>query len=562
MMNKGARVLIIGFDGADWKILKPLLDENKVPNIAKLIREGFSSPLNSTTPPMTLPSWSSMLSGATPGVHGIFDFVHKKEGAWRLQFSSAKDRAVPTIHEWLSEQGKRVVSIAVPTTWPPKPVNGVVVSGFDSPVATGIDGSFCYPEEIYSQIEEKFGGLRFADFQESDIGEGWHDKALQLLHKEIKRKTEIGLWILDQERWDCFMLLFGESDTVSHHFWAFHDSESPRHPTEPKFSHLQAAIFDIYVALDQALGKFLDAGAADIVCICSDHGFGGAGDYALFLNRYLEQKGWLEYRKQAQVQGTRFGAGILDKVREVGLRHIPHQLQGKIFRRLPRRLVNFVESRNRFGNINFQQTRAISDEMNYAATIRLNVPQDKEREIFERLRQDLLDWKVDGQHPVKEVYYREDVYQGELVYRSPEVVLILAERDGYTYTLIPSVRAKKGQTWRKLKASELLGGKGLGMNGSHRQHGILVIWGQGIRQGIDQNILEDLPNMQDITPTLLCAKNWEIPAHCDGRVLQKIFTTPMEESRKNWASKRQEVRDASNEEYAAIKKRLEGLGYL
>lgn len=558
---RGARLLIIGFDGGDWKILRPLLEQNKIPNIAKLIQEGFSSPLNSTTPPMTLPSWSSMLTGATPGVHGIFDFVHKEEDSWKLRFSNAKDRPIPTIHEWLSEQGKRVASIAVPTTWPPSSVNGVIISGFDSPVATGIDGSFCYPKELYQEIEKRFGGLRFADFQESLIGEGWHERALELLHKEIKRKRDVGLWLLEQEYWDCFMLLFGESDTVSHHFWAFYDQDSPRHPKDSP-EHLQKAIFDVYIALDEALGKLLASASAEIVCICSDHGFGGAGDYALFLNRYLEQKGWLRYKKQAQVDGLRFGTGILDRVRELGLKYVPHQVQGKIFRKLPSRLINFLESRTRFGNIDFQHTQAVSDEMNYAATIRLNVSKYRERENFERLKQDLLDWEVDGHHPVQEVYFRDDLYQGDCAHRSPEVILILAEREGYTYTLLPSARSMKGKTWRKLEKEELLGGKGLGMNGSHRQHGILLIWGKEIQQGINQHILKEIPNMQDIAVTLLCANNWTIPEHCDGRILQEIFTHSKEERRKTWHSKPQNQQNISSKEHAAIQKRLEGLGYL
>ena len=69
--------------------------------------------------------------------------------------------------------GKKVALIAVPTTLPPSPVNGVMVSGFDSPVSTGIDGSFCHPPELYDELQERFGGLNFADFQETSIDDAW-----------------------------------------------------------------------------------------------------------------------------------------------------------------------------------------------------------------------------------------------------------------------------------------------------------------------------------------------------------------------------------------------------
>ena len=128
---------------------------------------GAHGKLNSTTPPMTLPSWSSMLTGCYPGTHGIFDFVHRDSTAkdWRLEFTNATHRAVPTLHEWLSLCGKRVASIAVPTTWPPSSVNGVMVSGFDSPVSTGIDGSFCHPPELYNELQSRFGGSYLQTFR-------------------------------------------------------------------------------------------------------------------------------------------------------------------------------------------------------------------------------------------------------------------------------------------------------------------------------------------------------------------------------------------------------------
>ena len=174
----GARALIIVLDGAEWNVIRRLQGEGLLPNLTRLIDTGASGPLNSTTPPMTLPSWSSMLTGCYPGTHGIFDFVHRDstDKDWRLEFTNATHRAVPTIHEWLSLCGKRVASIAVPTTWPPSSVNGVMVSGFDSPVSTGIDGSFCHPPELYAELQSRFGGLNFADFQETSIDDEWlHD---------------------------------------------------------------------------------------------------------------------------------------------------------------------------------------------------------------------------------------------------------------------------------------------------------------------------------------------------------------------------------------------------
>ena len=183
------------------------------------------------------------------------------------------------------------------------------VSGFDGPVSTGIDASFCEPKGVYDEIKRRFGGMKFADFQESVIDEAWHDRALDALLREIPRKTAIAKWLMESERYDCFMLLFGESDTVSHHFWMFHDEDSPRHNPDAS-ERLKGAIATVYAALDEALGALIAAAGPEHVCVVSDHGFGGASTYALYLNRFLESKGWLTYRHEVEVDGMATGSGL------------------------------------------------------------------------------------------------------------------------------------------------------------------------------------------------------------------------------------------------------------
>ena len=92
MKGSGARTLIVGLDGATWDLADRFIAEGRMPNLARLVKEGVRAPLNSTSPPMTLPSWSSMLTGCNPGRHGIFDFVRKVEDRWALEFTNATHR--------------------------------------------------------------------------------------------------------------------------------------------------------------------------------------------------------------------------------------------------------------------------------------------------------------------------------------------------------------------------------------------------------------------------------------------------------------------------------------
>ena len=549
----GARVLIVGWDGATWDLAKPWIDAGRLPTLKTLLEEGTHADLNSTTPPMTLPSWSSMLTGCNPGKHGIFDFMqHNRPGV--AEFSNASHRLTPTIHRILSDRGGRVASIAVPTTWPPDQVNGVVVSGFDSPVSTGIDGSFCHPKSLYSQLTEKFGGLRFADFQESHIDDGWHDRARELLLQEIERKEKIGSWLLEQERWDCFMLLFGESDTASHHFWMYHDEESPRFQTSGK-PELRETIADVYQRLDRALGMLIEKAKPDVVCICSDHGFGGAGVHAIYLNRFLEQHGWLKYHRQIQVNGLRAGSGVMDRARAAAVRYVPPSLQGRIFRAIPNRILSAIERRARYGNINMARSRLYSDELNYAATVR--TPNPISESEYSALKAALMDWTVDGHPVIQAVERREELYWGDAVSRSPEIILTPHLREGYSYTILPSQRAQKGQLWRCLEPHEFKGGKGLGMNGTHRQYGVLSLWGQNI--AAKQSVAA---NMMDIAPTLLHAMGEAVPEHMDGDVLMDAFNVDTPVRYATSSALHATVQDANAAEAEAIRRRLEGLGYL
>jgi len=561
MSTTGARTLIVGWDGATWDLAQPFIDAGDLPVLGQLVAEGAIAPLNSTMPPMTLPSWSSMLTGCNPGRHGIFDFVRKVPGKWQLEFTNATHRQVPTVHRVLSDRGARVASIAVPTTWPPDPLNGVVISGFDSPVSTGIDGSFCHPREVYTEIQSRFGGLKFADFQESNIGPGWHEDALAALHREIPRKRAIAEWLMSNQRWDAFMLLFGESDTVCHHFWMFHDSDSPRHPSNVP-AVLRDAIRSVYMALDEALGRLIEAASPDHVCICSDHGFGGAGEHVLYLNRYLEETGWLRYRRQVQVDGVRSGTGIADRLRGLAATKLPSELQGKVFRAVPDSILGHIETRSRYGDIDMDETRALSDEMNYAATLRLNLPEedvDGRAEAVSQLREILAEWTVDGHRVVDSVHTREELYDGDCVSDSPELIIELALRDNYSYTLLPSARAQPGETWRLLNEDEHAGGKGLGMNGTHRQHGVLALWGKGVHAGARLEA-----GMPDIAPTLLHLMGEAVPGHMDGRVLTEALEASLAEvaHAKPEAAPVTAPTSATAEEAEAIRKRLERLGYL
>ncbi len=346
--------------------------------------------------------------------------------------------------------------LGVPGTYPPEPVNGVMVAGFDSPVATSIDRSFVHPPELYELVR----AWRFADFQEHDIGDGWHAMALDRLLDKIEDKSRIAVDLFQSEPWDFFMVVFGESDTVSHHFWMFHDPNSPRH--RPGFEN---AIRDVYERLDHAVAQLIECAGDDVtIAVCSDHGFGGAGTGVVHINNWLAERGHLAFAQARE-----------SVLKRAALTLTPQRARGALFRAF-QGMATRAESHSRFAGIDFMVTRAWSDELNYFPSVRLNVkgrepngqvaPEDYDP-YSKDLCAELESWDV-----IARARRRDEVYDGPHVERAPDIILELALEDGYSHSCI---RSRGGPAFRRLQPHEFLGGKERGMTGNHRPTGILFL---------------------------------------------------------------------------------------
>ena len=129
MAQKPRKVLVFGMDGADWDIMQPLIDKGDMPAMARLQREGAWGPLASTIHPHSPTAWASFLTGSNPGMHGIFDFVHRKPGTYEMEIFHTKLRGGKSLWQVLSQAGVRCGVMNVPMTHPPEKVNGYFVSG-------------------------------------------------------------------------------------------------------------------------------------------------------------------------------------------------------------------------------------------------------------------------------------------------------------------------------------------------------------------------------------------------------------------------------------------------
>ena len=132
-MSDGNKVILIGLDGATFRILRPLIDAGVMPNVARFIEGGASGPLMSTHPPVTCPAWPTMYTGVNPAKHGVFSFTCRDKNGGSPHTASLVDVKAPAVWELLGAAGHRVGVMNVPITFPAQPVNGFMLSGFPAP---------------------------------------------------------------------------------------------------------------------------------------------------------------------------------------------------------------------------------------------------------------------------------------------------------------------------------------------------------------------------------------------------------------------------------------------
>ncbi len=550
--------IVIGWDGADLDVVREL-GPSALPNLHALMARGAYARLESVKPFATLPNWITFLTGVNPGQHGVYDFTSRR--GYTVRFDGALGRRVNTIFSDLDAQGFACACLGFPGTYPPERLtHGVFMSGWDSPVAFEADRSFVEPRALYDELTQTFGAWRFDDVDEfQEHTDRWFETLIATLVERIAHKTRVFSAVMKKKEWDVFACYFGESDTAAHHLWAHHDPRSPRRPNHVSHA-LAQGLAKIYCALDQQLGELIGLAGEDAeVTLVSDHGSGGSSDKVLYLNRALAEAGLLRFRKTTMLQQ------LAQFSKRRALEGLPARLRQTLFRALGATLPSMLESKARFGAIDFEHTQAFSDELNYMPAVYLNLAGREPKgqvlaESVEATTQKVIDALLALRDPwtqravVSRVYRAAELFSGPCLTKAPDLILDFNLDDGYSYNLMPSSSAPKGDKamWRRLQRHEYLGKKGRSLAGSHRSHGLFVACGPQVDVAGEIDA-----TMQDVTVTLLARMGLAAPNNTQGRVLGCVSSAQMSAHVRLDERKLDHKRDD-----ALVASRLRSLGYI
>ncbi|HEY6333966.1 MAG TPA: alkaline phosphatase family protein [Blastocatellia bacterium] len=288
------RVMVIGLDCATPQLV---FDRwlNELPNIKSLVDGGIWGKLRSSDPPITVPAWMSMMTSKNPGRLGFYGLRNRVDYSYE-KLSTANSTFVkePTAWDILSENGKKVILIGVPQTYPPKPVNGEVVTCFLTP---STDKQFTYPASFRDEVQRVTGGY-ILDAVGFRADEEEKDRVLKTIYDMTEKRFKLARHMVQtRPDWDFFMMVEMGPDRIHHMFWKYTDPEHPKYVAGNRF---ESSIHDYYKFVDTKIGELLsELDENTSVLIVSDHG-ARAMVGGICFNEWLIDEGYLVLKSRPQ----------------------------------------------------------------------------------------------------------------------------------------------------------------------------------------------------------------------------------------------------------------------
>jgi predicted AlkP superfamily phosphohydrolase/phosphomutase/TolA-binding protein len=283
------KVLLIGWDAADWKAIDPLMDAGMMPNLERMVTSGVRGRLATLDPPLSPMLWTSIATGKRPYKHGILGFTETGPDGKDLRPVTNVHRRVKAIWNILTQEGKRTHVLGWWPSHPAEPINGVMVSNFY--------------QRAHKQIHERWpmraGTVHPADRSEEFARLRIHPAELTAAHiapfvpdfaqvDQDKERALISIarvladcstvhaaatYVLEREEWDFAGVYYDAIDHFKHGFMKFHPPRRPYIP-EREFNLYKGVVTAAYRFHDLMLGRLLElAGEEATVILISDHGF-------------------------------------------------------------------------------------------------------------------------------------------------------------------------------------------------------------------------------------------------------------------------------------------------
>ena len=278
------RAVVVGLDGVPHSLLEKLRTNGQIPHMTSIFDTGYFGKTSVCIPEISSVSWSSFMTGTQSGEHGVFGFMDFQPGTYKMYFPNFTHLKAPTLWDELKEKQKRSAVINMPATYPARPIDGALISGF---VAIDINKAV-YPKSLISPLAE----MDYRIDVDTMKARQDYDFLFQDLYATLEGRKRATDFLWDEIDWDLFIVVITGTDRLMHFLWeACEDETHPYHQ----------AFLDYYGAVDRLVGHVFDRYSAlngnNTFYMLSDHGF-TAVKTEVYLNRWLQEQGYLKYGKE------------------------------------------------------------------------------------------------------------------------------------------------------------------------------------------------------------------------------------------------------------------------
>ncbi|MDQ3985311.1 MAG: alkaline phosphatase family protein [Actinomycetota bacterium] len=524
------RVLIIGWDGVDWKILRPMLETGELPNLAGLIERGVHGDCLSTVPSHSWCAWPSFMTGLNPAGHGVFDILEHQPGVSRrlpVTYRSIKAR---TVFDDLTDAGKTTIAANIPLTFPAPKIRGKVIAGGVLPASR----SYTYPVDLQEELDRTapfpVNGMSWTTFRNRP--EPFLEECAAITAKRQKTFE----YLLDTTEWDFATLVYVSTDRIQHCLMEYIHPEHPDYEVQ-KESPTGKQARGIYQQLDEGLARLLARTTdEDLVIFMSDHGH-QACTRACTMDRILQHLGFLEFgRGSFAFNLVRWGPG----------------------RRVARRIYDLFKLHGKISipasPIEWSRTRAYTSVVSTGEGVSVNLKGREPGGIvdgkdFEKVRDEVAQALGEfrdpdnGNAPIQKIYRKEEVLSGEFLDTAPDLLLVPAP----FYSLTHAKGMVEEADW---------------LSGDHRLEGVVVATGPEVRPGS----LQETAELIDLAPTSLAALGVPSAIERNGKVLKSLVGegVELEVGSAGAEGKAGDVDETglTSDEEGEIEDHLRGLGYV
>lgn len=283
------KVLVLGWDAADWKIINPLLDAGLMPSLESLINKGVMGDIATLDPVLSPILWTSIATGKTGDKHGILNFVEPIPEQMELRPVTSTGRKCKALWNILSQNNLKSNIVGWWPSNPVEPINGAMVSNFYQKITSEKTEDWKLPEGTVfpERLKEIIAEYRIHPAEltaehllpfvpKAKLIDQENDKNLTIIAKNIAECASThaaATWLMENEPWDLTAVYFDTIDHLSHGFMKFHPPQMAGISDE-KFNLYKDVINGIYRFHDMMLERYIKlAGEDATIIILSDHGF-------------------------------------------------------------------------------------------------------------------------------------------------------------------------------------------------------------------------------------------------------------------------------------------------